>query len=134
MREIKFRCYNKKTKDWIWDKTPFYLIGETTMFDLLGQFSIQDYNDLELVQYTGLKDSKGVEIYEGDILATDTEIKHNFPTRFIKWDDDRVGFCFYGSLNSTTEMSGHALCKGNMNIFDIIGNIYENPNLLKGGE
>lgn len=66
-RPIKFRAWDKKNSKW----SPcygFHIIGETTAFDLLNQYSVKAYDDLEITQFTGLKDEDGLDVYEGDIV------------------------------------------------------------------
>jgi hypothetical protein len=91
MKEIKFRAWNTFTKR----------MFQLEALDLSGK-----RNPLNiLLQYTGLKDSKGVEIYEGDIVKTkEGEIIE------IKWDE--IGWAGY--------FAGE----------EIIGNIYENTELI----
>jgi len=70
MREIKFRAWN--TRDEVMDESPYHFY-----FEANGNcFAYEDWRDLEdgrsypceLMQYTGLKDKNGVEIYEGEVL------------------------------------------------------------------
>ena len=69
-----------------------------------------------LMQYIGLKDSKGIEIYEGDIVKID-EAAWKGCVEFMR---DRFG---------VTDKGGYSYyC--DWEYFEIIGNIYENPELL----
>lgn len=68
----------------------------------------------ELMQYTGLKDRNGKKIYEGDIIKSDVK-----GIREVYWSDDDCGLVCDGT--SVYRMSGG----------EVIGNIYENPELLE---
>ncbi|MDD5589166.1 MAG: YopX family protein [Candidatus Nanoarchaeia archaeon] len=141
MREIKFRAWDTEKKKWInqTNKYPFWIIGETTVFDLLKQYSIQDFNNIEIMQYTGLKDNtkweelskkeqndwlsfsikekwEGREIYENDI------IKRGDTISAIIFENG----CF-------TLQKGGSICDV-VKPMKIIGNIYENPELMKGNK
>lgn len=120
-RQIKFRIYNRKTKEWI--HPPGYednLFGEIILLGaFLDKVSIKDLNDIEALQYTGAK-INGVEIYEGDIIDT---IKDRY---LVEYD------CF------RTEFMGKALFHDSRT-FDLqyvlpsgilLGNKYDNADLL----
>ena len=83
-------------------------------------------------QYTGLKDINGKEIYEGDIIkgldSTKNDILH-----VVEWDDQTASFEVY-LIPFDKHLHKSPLSQNWLDLFDkeIIGNIYDNPELLKG--
>ena len=84
-------------------------------------------NDINLMQSTGLKDKNGKEIFEGDILAfkTDDEVINVK----IFWDEKHDLFMFRSEKYNEEEPLAE-LVEANTYPFEIIGNVYENKELL----
>lgn len=75
----------------------------------------------ELMQYTGLKDKNGKEIYEGDIIRI-TGIPYESQT-VIEWEEDEGGF--------NTAFLIAEMCHKPHENYEVIGNIYEDEHLLE---
>ena len=121
-REIKFRA---------WDGKTVFPINNGPVSVTMGQLGFPVYDgegriiDCDLMQFTGLLDKNGVEIYEGDVLGSyeDEEI---LPL-VISFDADQNGWMAYDGFNDFSGFDFSCLCRE----FEVIGNIYENPELLK---
>ena len=115
MREIKFRAWHKKTKE----MKQVIGLELQTMEIRVGEKEWWFRNFAILMQYTGLKEKSGKEIYEGDILSGD------FPD-LVFWDDDKGQWGLRNSENFDDTL--WEIIRDNNP--EIIGNIYENPELL----
>ena len=118
MREIKFRAWDK-------DKEEMF----SSDFITLAEF-FEFYGKLELMQFTGLKDKNGKEIYEGDVVDVQNEEQFK-----IEWFEDTASWIGVGV------QTGKGRWFENREMFErefqissikseVIGNIYENPELL----
>ena len=144
MREIKFRTYNKESKKMenTWTDDSYGLNDEIERIR----------KDYILMQYTGLKDKNGKEIYEGDILAYKTTDWQNnlLEIRYeVKWgeynndgeyEDNISGYGVYlidrlwirkGIIEDNEHQIYDYQGLYGLENLEIIGNIYENPELLK---
>lgn len=91
---------------------------------------IRNFDDIELMQSTGLKDKDGVEIFEGDVVAVE-----NHP--FQRKEDSGVGMEIEGNYvvgwnqHDLTWCAGDLLLARLKSYVKVIGNIYENKELLE---
>ena len=119
-REIKFRAWDKTSKSMIKDYAHIGMFGElvvTSFHD--SAYSDSGCPNLTLMQSIGIKDKSGVEIYEGDIYKQ------------LWRDEEIIGQIVYGDMaRYWIEMSAF-LSVGEIKIDgEVIGNIYENTNLI----
>jgi len=131
MRELKFRSWNKNTGHMFnidiltinGPKGDGYIKTKGLKSDLLG---------CPIMQYTGLKDKNGKEIYEGDIVEVSEFIKEHKLTRKIYEVIEWITPNFW-RVTLDKEMPEHAKAQYlyEDEEYIIIGNIYENPELLK---
>lgn len=85
-------------------------------------------NDIHLMQSTGILDKNGKEIFEGDILAFETD--DEVINVKIFWDEKHALFMFRSEKYNEEEPLAE-LVEANTYPFEIISNIYKNPELLE---
>jgi uncharacterized phage protein (TIGR01671 family) len=128
MRTIKFRAWDKDkkcfipTEKWAVVSTDFNAFG--IMLEDWENYKEGEYfysNSQELMQFTGLHDKNGREVYEGDVIG-----RKGFFNRVVIWYE--CGFATY-SVNHRERIM--PMTKESIDEFDeVIGNIHENPELL----
>lgn len=119
MREHKYRGWHKESNTMLYDEKP----GDVLRWKAEGQ-------EIEVMQYTGLKDKNGKEIYEGDIAVGEQS------TYSVHWDDRMAQF--QAKIEQTESvLTKHCsfplwqYVKDGRCRFEVIGNKWDNPELLE---
>lgn len=122
MREIKFRAWHKA------DEKMYEVYGFTqNKWFLKGKQFPMPNGAVVIMQYTDLKDKNGKKIYEGDLLTD----YGGAPPLYVEYSEKHGAYCFVDKFDS----SGTVYYTPPMIYYEhmeVIGNIYENPELLKG--
>jgi uncharacterized phage protein (TIGR01671 family) len=148
MRSIKFRAWDENRKKmligdgqkeialvgWSGDIFPMYYSSDMDG-DIVNNIDMNDYlfhRDIKLMQFIGLLDKQGVEIYEGDIMRTGQCVWDNTGKSAILKVVYRAP-SFEGEIINGEQLSGmivpiHTTIHQH---YEVIGNIYENPELLE---
>ena len=127
MREIKFRCWDKV--DGIWCNYKIY-DGTVYLMDINTGVWYERYEDFDLMQYIGLKDMNNIEIYEGDIVEISKEKSYLNDTAVVKFDKYSSSFVLVVQDDDCGYLSYDFLYCDRI-LYKVIGNIYENKELLE---
>jgi len=139
MREIKFRAWDKDKKQIVFPNR-FVLVGgiiDSVYIDTYAGVNeegilfkrMDRIKNFELMQFTGLKDKNGKDIYEGDVIATQQR-DVLFEVIFGFNSDGNT----YGWNYRSISKPKHIYSADNPKRLEIIGNIYENPKLLNNND
>ena len=125
MREIKFKAWDKKKMLNRFEITQDGCIGYTDMFE-----TYHPLTEAVLIQYTGFKDKNGKEIYECDIV----EIPDDYDKYGFFAGEIREVYFAFGAFRLKPIRNENAIgnyLEDNLEL-EVIGNIFENPELLNG--
>ena len=127
MRTIKFRAWSEECYDEENDSYVFEMISADRLAiseNNLLQDQLKQTEKFRLMQFTGLQDKNGKEIYEGDIIFNEEE---NINVMITWWQDAAAFYMFIG--NEGVPFSW--IIEKNMCYCEVIGDIHENPELIK---
>jgi len=130
MREIKFRVFDPCVPKDEGEAESGNHSGAMIHWDYVKQSSyLKDAIELNgavyLMQYTGLKDKNGKEIYEGDILTAYDYVNYGNIKSVVKWIDNKCGF--FPQEQEVNKFGGNYLSYWDqIQDIEVIGNIYEN--------
>ena len=126
MREFKMKAWLKKEKKMV------SIIGIDLNYQYIrysddgnlfkDDYKIAEFKDIELLQFTGAKDKAGQEVYEADVIKFNDGIDDIYG--LISYDDEDAVYCV-SYENVTEHLSNMA------GDFEIVGNIFENPDLYE---
>ena len=122
MREIKFRAWDKDINQMFYSDDCFFCFQSGVLLERDGENGSWPDTDI-VMQYTGLKDKNGKEIYEGDILEFVTYERELLE---VYWYEETLGWQMKRIVGS-----GTMFIPNYTQYLEVIGNIYENPDLLK---
>lgn len=123
-REIKFRAQRISTKEWIY-ATLDEILNDSRILQLFRKSNNE-------TQYTGQSDKNGKEIYEGDIVKAteEEEFGGGIIVAPISWHHES-GWCVFDNYENAGRAHGLDIAWGGWKSVEVIGNVFENPELLK---
>lgn len=138
MREILFRGKTTRTKLWVYG---YYTTNYGTGRDQIrekGDCCFKEVLPETVGQYTGLTDKNGKKIFEGDIVSTKYKLgRGGYYVFEVYYNENLCQFALTinsGSYTKNKQYDWLQLTSLKANKVEVIGNVHDNPELLKGGE
>lgn len=132
-RRIKFRAWEEDVK-FMNDCVLITKLSEKTFFQVSEGFGWKDVPEKHVMQYTGLKDGNGKDIYEGDIVERVEDTPFRSEDGTLKYCSWMVEFKYDGWMFVDTPISpatSYPAFYSNAKYMKIVGNIYQNPEFLE---
>lgn len=118
MREFKFRAWNGNKMIQV-DTFHVHIKKVESLEHQTWDWYRKDY---KIMQYIGLKDKNGVEIYHKDIVLREGL------TYVVEWDEKHATFYLHDTDNDIE----YHLCIADDDVIEVIGNVFQTPELLEG--
>lgn len=115
-------CYGK-----LYGVTRPSLVDDSRSIVNIGQF--KEFNEYTIQWYTGLNDKNDNLIFEGDIVQYNQNSSYDNMNFIARWSDNQLGFIFQS--NSGEQLVNQTPHLNRFKHLEVVGNIFENPELLK---
>lgn len=133
---------NRVIKVRVWDKVNKKMLDNgksVSVADLLTEYGLNYTHigpeDIELLEYTGLKDKNGVEIFESDVLSSphfvDAAGRKHTLNHLVEWSDKLHGWFLLSCQSKNPEDGSIQLFVAQNSEMSVIGNLHQNPDLIK---
>ncbi len=128
----KFRAWDKKCNEMFKDTFAITESGQVIIVEQESVFDTPDYvftDDLIIMQSTGLKDKNGIEVFENDVIRDSDGFEG-----IVQYDESygMYGIAYLPTKSNGIDTTFEELKDKYRNKFEVVGNIYENPELLEG--
>ena len=129
----KFRAWHRELGRMMLIKNMYFQDGSVEELEL-NDTVMNDYitaypDEIELIQSTGLKDKNGQEIFEGDIIDIEVDDTET-PINARVFQNSKIGILMFHVFEDNEDVPMVELLEDNSVAFEIIGNIYDNKDLL----
>lgn len=130
----KFRAWHHELGRMMLIRTMFFFANELEELQLNDSIMNDDIpvypDEIELMQSTGLFDKNGKEIFEGDVIAIEVD-DTGTPINARVFQNSKIGVLMFHVFEDNEDVPMVELLEDNSVASEIIGNIYENPELLE---
>lgn len=127
----KFRAWDRLTGKMFPVGIIDYSIQSVYIEEPNGLYGERDFDEIELMQSTGLKDINGKEVFEGDVIRDSDGFEG-----IVQYDESYgvYGIAYLPTKSNGIDMTFEELKDKYWNTFEVVGNIYENPELVEEKE